>query len=38
VKREIESAGCVAGELRAAYAEGSPRWLSYTYEETATNP
>ena len=38
VEREIETAGFVVDELRAAYAEGSPRWLSYTYEGIATDP
>lgn len=38
VTREVEQAGFIVGELRAAYAEGSPRWLSYTYEGTAINP
>ena len=38
VKREIETAGLVVDELREAYAEGSPRWLSYTYEGIATSP
>ena len=32
VKRELESSGFAIEELRAAYAEGGPRWLSFTYE------
>jgi len=31
----FESAGFALAELRAAYAEGSPRWLSFTYEGVA---
>jgi ubiquinone/menaquinone biosynthesis C-methylase UbiE len=36
VVRSFESAGFALPELRAAYAEGSPRWLSFTYEGVAT--
>lgn len=32
----FESAGFQLAELRAAYSEGSPRWLSFTYEGVAT--
>ena len=38
VKRELETGGFAIEELRAAYAEGSPRWLSFTYEGVAVTP
>ena len=38
VKAELESAGLEIEALRSAYAEGSPRWLSFTYEGSAVGP
>ncbi|GAC1546248.1 MAG: hypothetical protein NVS3B10_10220 [Polyangiales bacterium] len=38
VPRELERAGLAIEALRACYAEGSPRWLSFTYEGTARCP